>query len=126
MTRTRIRAWLLYAASGAVATLLVATIAAALVGERRAVWVAAAIAYVIQLMAFGLLVTLNAQPQGFMLAWVAGMIFRFGALGVCAAWLSRTEVLPQSTTLLSLVGFLFLLLLIEPLFLSHGRHDQRV
>jgi hypothetical protein len=126
MTGSGIRAWLLYAASGAAATLLAAAIAAALVGERRAVWAAAAFAYVIQLVAFGLLVMLNAQPQGFMLAWVAGMIFRFGALGVCAAWLSRTSVLPQSTTLLSLVGFLFLLLLIEPLFLSHGRHDQRV
>jgi hypothetical protein len=123
---TRIRAWVRYAAFGAAATLIVAAVAAVLVDDSRAVWVAAGIAYVIQLAAFGLLVTLNSQPQLFMLAWVAGMIFRFGALGVCAAWLSKTNILPQSTTLLSLVGFLFLLLLIEPLFLSHGRHDQRV
>ena len=99
---------------------------AALTGEGRAVWTAAGIAYVIQLIAFGLLVGLGGQPQLFMIAWVGGMMFRFGALGVCAAWLSKTNVLPLSTTLMSLVGFLFLLLLIEPLFLRYGRPKQAV
>lgn len=123
---TRIKAWLLYAATGAAATLVAAAIASLLVDESRAVWVAAGIAYVIQLAAFGLIVALSSQPQLFMIAWVAGMMFRFGALGLSAAWVSRTNALPASTMLLSLVGFLFLLLLIEPLFLSHGRHKQRV
>ena len=123
---TGTRAWLLYAASGAAVTLVAAAITTALTGESRAVWTAAAIAYVIQLIAFGLLAGLGSQPQLFMIAWVGGMMVRFGALGVCAAWLSRTNALPLSTTLMSLVGFLFLLLLIEPLFLSHGRSKQAV
>ena len=106
--------------------MVAAAIASVLVDDGRAVWIAAGIAYAIQLAAFGLLAALNSQPQLFMLAWVAGMMFRFAALGVCAAWLSRTRVLPLSTTLLSLVGFLFLLLLIDPLFLSHERHKQAV
>jgi len=124
---TKVKSWLSYAAVGGVLTAVVAGVAGMLVGsDARAVWIAAAIAWVIQLGAFGLMVALQSQPQLFMIGWLAGMMVRFGAVGVCAFWLSRTAALPLGTTLLSLVGFLFLLLLLEPLFLRHGRYDQRV
>jgi hypothetical protein len=124
---TKVKSWLSYGAAGAALTVVAAGIAGMLVGgDARAVWIAAVIAYVLQLGAFGLMVWLQGQPQLFMIGWLAGMMVRFGAVGVCAFWLSRTAVLPLSTTLLSLVGFLFLLLLLEPLFLRHGRYDQRV
>lgn len=91
-------------------------------GASRAVWVGAGIAYVLQLTAFGLLLALRGQPQLFMIAWLSGMMLRFGVLGLCAWWLSETAALPRSTTLISYVGFVFMLLLLEPLFL---RWDQR-
>ncbi|MGQ0815280.1 MAG: hypothetical protein ACT4O1_12615 [Gemmatimonadota bacterium] len=123
---TRFRAWLFYAVAGAVAVAVGGWIAVLAGAESGAVAVAGGVAYAIQLAAFGLLIMLRTQPQLFMVAWLAGMVFRFGALGVCAFWLSRTGALPLSTTLLSLVGFLFLLLVIEPLFLRHGGYDTRV
>jgi hypothetical protein len=36
---------------------------------------------------------------------------------VTAVWLSRTDALPRAAALVSLVGFVFLLLLLEPVFL---------
>jgi hypothetical protein len=124
---TKVKSWLSYAAVGGLLTAVTAGVAGMLIGsDARAVWIAAVIAYVIQLGAFGLMVALQSQPQLFMIGWLAGMVVRFGAVGVCAFWLSRTAALPLSTTLLSLVGFLFLLLLLEPLFLRHGRYDQRI
>ncbi|MGQ0561144.1 MAG: hypothetical protein ACT443_04625 [Gemmatimonadota bacterium] len=123
---TSFKAWAFYAlaAAGVVAVAGASAVAAGIEGP--ALWVGGAIAYVVQLVAFALLVLVRKQPQLFMMAWLAGMLFRFGALGACAFWLSRRGTLPQSTTLLSLVGFLFLLLLLEPLFLRHGRHDRTV
>ena len=116
----------IYALAGLVAVGVAGTIAVFAGAEQNAVMAAGAVAWVIQLAAFGLLLALHKQPQLFMIGWLAGMVFRFGAVGVCAFWLSRSGSLPLSTTLLSLVGFLFLLLLLEPLFLRHGRYDQRV
>ena len=46
-----------------------------------------------------------------------GLALRFGAVGGVAWWLSRSAALPREAALLSLVGFAFLLLLLEPLFL---------
>jgi hypothetical protein len=39
---------------------------------------------------------------------------------VVAFWLSRSEVFPLAPTLLSLAAFVFVLLLMEPLFLRRG------
>lgn len=124
---TKVKSWLSYAAAGAALTVVGGGVVGLLAGaDARAVWIAAAIAYVVQLGAFGLMVALQGQPQLFMIGWLAGMMVRFGAVGVCAFWLSRTAALPLSTTLLSLVGFLFLLLLLEPLFLRHERSSKAV
>lgn len=123
---TRVKAWLFYAAAGALVLAAAAGVAGLVATDRSAVWAAAGVAYVIQLAAFGLLIALRPQPQLFMVAWLAGMVFRFGALGIVAFWLSRTGALPLSTTLMSLVAFLFLLLLLEPVFLGHGRSDKAV
>jgi hypothetical protein len=76
----------------------------------------------VQLLAFGLLLMLRGQPQLFMAAWLSGMVLRFGVLGAGAFWLTREPVLPRGTALLSYVAFVFLLLLLEPLFL---RRDLR-
>lgn len=119
MRRTRAGAWVGYAAAALIVTSGLAGIAGWLLdGEDvQAVWFAAALAYGLQLAAFALLLALRAQPQLFMMGWLGGMMLRFGALGVCAYWLTRTGMLPRGTTLISFVGFVFVLLLLEPVFL---------
>ena len=119
MKRTPVLSWLAYALTGLVATTVVAALASALVAAdaARAVWVAAALAYGLQLIAFALLLALRARAEWFLAAWLGGMVLRFGALGLCAYWLSSSSALPRAATLLSLVGFVFMLLLLEPVFL---------
>lgn len=116
------RRWLSYAAVGLGLTLLAALVATALVagGSERAVWLAAALAYGLQLVAFGMLLAVRDRPQLFLAAWAGGILLRFGAVGVVAFWLARRPVLPPAELLLSLVVFMMLLLLLEPVFL-HGR-----
>lgn len=119
MKRTRARAWAAYAAAGLVATAVLAGAVILLLGRERALAVgfAAALAYGLQLAAFALLLALRPHAQLFTVAWLGGMILRFGALGACAFWLSRTGALPLATTLLAFVGFVFVLLLLEPVFM---------
>jgi hypothetical protein len=114
---TRLNAFFTYAGIGAVLTVLVAVIASAMSGQANAIWLGAGLAYVIQLIAFAFLLKLRGHATMFMTAWLAGMILRFGAVALCALWLYKTDALPRGPTLLSLVGILFMLVLLEPLFL---------
>lgn len=117
------KSWFSYAAAGLLLTLLAALVAAALVRPeaRAAVWFAAGLSYVLQLAAFGAMVALRSNPQLFMVGWAAGIVLRFGAVGVVAFWLSRSAALPRDVTLISLVAFVVLLLFLEPVFLRRGR-----
>lgn len=119
MKRTRAGAWVRYAGTALIITAVLAGIAGWLAGSEnvRAVWFAAALAFGLQLAAFALLLALRGQPQLLMAGWLGGMVLRFGVLGVCAYWLGRTAVLPRGATLISFVGFVFVLLLLEPVFL---------
>jgi hypothetical protein len=56
----------------------------------------------------------------FLLGWMGWQVLSIGAVGLVAYWESRSEVLPLAPTLLSLVAFVFVLLLMEPLFLRRG------
>ncbi|MEX0907045.1 MAG: hypothetical protein WD054_01850 [Gemmatimonadota bacterium] len=85
-----------------------------------AIWFAAALAYVLQLAAFAALVAVRSRNEMFLAAWLAGLVLRFAAIGVVAFWLSRYPVFPQEPVLIGLVAFLFVLLLLEPLFLRRG------
>jgi hypothetical protein len=114
--------WLRYAVVG---LLVVMALAAALwfivdPDQRRAVLFGAVVAYVIQLAAFGALLRFHGDAQFFVFGWAAGIGLRFLTVGVVAFVVSRTEVLPLDATLLSLVGFIVLLLFIEPMFLRRG------
>jgi len=119
VTRTRVKGWLAYAVTGLLATTLIAFAVRVLapVSDARAIWLAAGIAYLVQLAAFGALLAVRGQGQLFMLAWLGGMVVRFGVLGLGAFLLSSSDALPRGATLISYVGFVFLLLLLEPLFL---------
>ena len=117
-----IRAWLAYAGVGLVVVGAAAVGATLLLeGEAaRAVRVAAGIAYVLQLGAFAALLAVRGKDALFLAGYLGGMVLRFGGVGVVAWWLTTTAALPRSAALISLVAFLFLLLLLEPIFLRRG------
>lgn len=119
MNKGLVRAWTAYAATGLALVVMVTFVAAALVEAtvRPAIAIAAIIGYVLQLAAFALLLALRDKPRLFIAGWLGGMLLRFGTLGVLLYWASRTAVLPRGPLVLSLVGFVFLLLLLEPVFL---------
>jgi hypothetical protein len=115
-----LKAWLLYAAVAAAVTLLGAGLGTLLVTPASvgAVWFSAGLAFLLQLAAFAALV--RERHELFLLGWGVGLVLRFGTVGVVAVWLSRNPVLPPRATLVSLVAFVFVLLLLEPLFLRRG------
>jgi hypothetical protein len=117
-----VKAWLGYAAVALAVVLPGAAVASLLSGPGagRAVWFAAALAYVLQLLAFAALVAVRERSDLFLLGWLAGLLLRFVAVGVVAFWLSRDPVFPRAPALLSLVAFVFVLLMLEPLFLRRG------
>lgn len=83
---------------------------------RTGVLVAALVAYPVQVLAFGLLVRLRHHGKGFAVAWGGGTLVRFGVIGAVAVLVVRRPSLPPVPTLLALAGFLFGMLLLEPLF----------
>ena len=119
------RAWFAYAATGLVLSGVCAGAASLLLAgaAERAMWLAAAIAYALQLVAFAGMLYGRRDPNLFLATWLTGMVLRFGAVGLVAWWLARNEALPREAALLSLVGFVFLLLLLEPLFLKGVRRS---
>jgi hypothetical protein len=117
-----VRAWLTYACASLVVALAGAGLATLFAAGSavEAVWFAAVLAWVLQLAAFAALIAVRERNDLFLLGWVGGLVLRFGAVGLVAIWLSRSQVLPLGPTLLSLVAFVFVLLLMEPLFLRRG------
>ena len=114
-----LRAWLAYALTAAV-VVVAAALAISLLGGpsiNRAVWLAAAFAYGLQAIAFAMLLLVRDRTELFMAGWLGGMMLRFAAVGGLAFYASRFTTLPLAALLLSLVGFVFLLLLLEPVFL---------
>lgn len=113
-------AWLPYAATAIVLAGVLAAVGALALpaAEARGVRVAALVACGVQLAAFGLLVYVRARATLFLAGWVGGMLLRFVVLAAVAVWVTRDGGgLPAATTLVSLVGLLFVLLLLEPVFL---------
>lgn len=87
---------------------------------RTGVFLAAAIAFPVQLLAFGLLERARHRAEGFFFWWGAGIALRIAvviAVGIAsAAW----DSVGPAPLLLSLAGFFLLLVLIEPIFLGRG------
>jgi len=111
--------WLAYAAASAalLVGLSVAVVEVARSAEPSSVWLAASIAYAVQLAAFALLVVARKRGRDFMVSWAGGMVLRFAVVGGVAFWLTRSGRFDPASALLSLVGFVFVLVLLEPLFL---------
>lgn len=122
-------AWIGYAATTiALMVGLAAGIGWLLGPERSAgVWLAAGVATVVQLAAFAALVVSRRKGRDFMVGWASGMLLRFAAVGAVAYWATRARSLDPGATLVSLVGFVFLLVLMEPAFLrlAEGTGEMR-
>jgi hypothetical protein len=85
--------------------------------EPGAVWLAAGIAWVVQLAAFGALVAGRYRGRDFLVSWASGMVLRVTVVAGVAFWLTRTGSFDAASALVSLVGFVFVLVILEPLFL---------
>ncbi len=108
-------------AYGGVAAVVVVVLALGVVGlvrgaEPGAAWLAAGIAWLVQVVAFGALVAGRGRDR-FLATWLGGTLLRFAVVGGVAVWLTRTDSYDPATALVGLVGFVFVLVLLEPLFL---------
>ena len=114
-----LRAWLAYALTAAGIALAAAGLVSVLgdAALRRAVWFSAGFAFMLQAVAFAMLLLVRDRAELFLAGWLGGMVLRFGAVGGLAFWASRYTTLPLAALLLSLVGLLFVLSLLEPVFL---------
>ena len=90
---------------------------------RRGVMFAAAVAYPVQVVAFGLLLRARREPAHFFVWWGAGVVVRIGVVIIVGLVALRIESLGSEALLLSLAGFFFGLLMIEPAFLKGADKD---
>ena len=84
--------------------------------SRRAIGISAAIAFVVQAIAFGI-VRLSAG-KNVIAGWGLGALLRFLVFGVYALVLVKALDLPSGAAMISLASFLFLSTLVEPLLLK--------
>jgi uncharacterized membrane protein len=84
--------------------------------EERAIWLSAAIAFVVQMLAFGV-ASLVRRDQA-LVGWGLGAIMRLVTLSVYALVFVKALGLPATAALVSLATFFFLSTLVEPLLLA--------
>ncbi len=89
---------------------------------RSGIWTGLATAWLVQAVAFAILIAATRRRAKLVLAgWTAGTFLRIASLGLLA-WLTLGGVLklPPEPTLLALVAALFGLLLLEPVIFRHS------
>lgn len=87
-----------------------------------AVALPAGVAYMVQVVAF--LILSGAKGDRVIAAWASGTLLRFATVLLTALFVARSEIFPMAPVLLSLVGFLFLLSLLEPVFYRMGMRSR--
>jgi heme A synthase len=92
---------------------------------RRGTVLAGLIAYPVQVSAFWLLLRAKDRPSRFIVWWGAGIALRVAVVAAVGIASSRLASVEPAALLLSLVGFFFVLLLMEPVFLKADRADAR-
>ncbi|MEX2179989.1 MAG: hypothetical protein WD801_14840 [Gemmatimonadaceae bacterium] len=113
------RPFALYAASCLVIVALLGAIGWSFTGPdgHRMMLVSAALAVVVQLVAFT--VARFLQPRHLLLGWGLGSILRFVTLVVYALVVARLWRAPLAPALLSLTAFFFVTTIVEPVFLRN-------
>ena len=84
--------------------------------EERAIWLSAAIAFVVQMLAFGVASVVKRDQA--IVGWGLGAIMRLLTLSVYALVFVKALGLPATAALVSLATFFFLSTLVEPLVLA--------
>lgn len=120
----RVLTWYALAGAGAVA-LVCAGLGLLLRPEALAAvaWMGA-LAWAVQVALFAPLLAARRRRGAFLAAWGGGTVARFAVLGAAAWWVWHSRALPLAPSLLSLVSFLFLLLLLEPVFFRMGLRSE--
>jgi hypothetical protein len=110
--------WLKYSATGAGAVVIgVGALWPFLdPAGRTGVLIAATVALTVQIGAFAVLMHFRGRATGFLAAWAGGMAVRMLAVAMVAVGVVSTGMEGGVPTLLSLAGFFFGLLLLEPVF----------
>jgi hypothetical protein len=118
----------LYAAAGLIIVLLVTAGAWNFLSPdaRESMVMAAAIAWPLQVGLFALLARWQGEPSRFLVVWGAGILGRLGVVAAMGLALNRLGAAQPGVLLMSLVGFLFALLLLEPVFLDRGNQTARL
>lgn len=113
------KAWLIYAGGALLLSLLVIGVGWSFTdgAGRRGLLFAGSVAVVLQGLAFGALLSQKTGTPGFLAAWVASSLVRGGVVLGAALWVASTEAIDTLIALLTLVGLLFVLLLMEPVAL---------
>lgn len=89
----------------------------------RGVVTAGLVALPVQVLAFWLLHRFHDRVNGFLAVWAGGTLVRMGVVAVCAFVVIRNDQPGAMALLLSLAGFFFGLLLLEPLYFRPGRRN---
>jgi hypothetical protein len=79
---------------------------------------AAVVALPVQIGLFALMARSAVGTNRFLAAWIGGMLVRMLVVGLVALALYLSPGLPEAPTLIGLVGFFFMMVLLEPLFLG--------
>lgn len=108
----------MYALSCVVIVALLGAIAWAFVDSsgRGALLASAGLAVVVQMVAFTIAVLLRRKHM--LLGWGLGSMLRFVVLVIYAVVVTKVWRVPPAPALLSLVGFLFVTTVVEPVFLK--------
>ena len=121
------RGWLRYVVVSAAVVLLLGALIVLIFGREmlNPVALAAGIGLAVQAVA-AVLLFMNGgfgggDPSRFVVGWASGALVRMMAVVATGFWLTRSDVVEEAPALLSLVLFLFVLTLIEPLFLKTAR-----
>jgi hypothetical protein len=112
----RVLAFAAVAAALTASTAAILTIVWSTPAEERAIWLSAAIAFVVQMLAFGV-ASLVRRDQA-LVGWGLGAIMRLVTLSVYALVFVNALGLPATAALVSLATFFFLSTLVEPLLLA--------
>lgn len=113
-----------YAVTGLVAVAAAGALLWPWLGEqgRTGLVVAGVVAWGVQVPAFAALVATRSRTKRFLAAWGAGTVVRMAVILLAALAVVRMPALPPMPTLLALAGFLFGLLLLEPVFFRKALH----
>lgn len=112
----RVLAFAAVAAALTAATAAIMTIVWSSPAEERAIWISAAIAFGVQMLAFG--VASLVRRDQVMVGWGLGALMRLVTLSVYALVFVNPLGLPATAALVSLALFFFLSTLVEPLLLA--------